>query len=336
MKKTIITLLVLDFLALIGFFITYGPWGYFRDLLVTTAMNTMTHNYLARIFYNDEMIKDILSRNYIIEVNETTNVNEIVVGNIKETKNYSSIYEKQILEREEGQSYKVIEFKYKGYDYFLTAIYDPSRVELASTRYLGVVGEYVTDIAKNNDALVAINAGGFYDGHYAGNGGTPTGVVIQGGKIIFNGTYIHGNIVGFNQDDILVLSKGSIQGAVNAGIRDAVQFGPFLIVNGKASSVGGNGGGGMHPRTAIAQRKDGIVLFLVVDGNGDKYNFNLRGGASYGDLITILQRYGAYNAANMDGGASTVLAIEGKLVNKPCGQNTVDGQRKLPNAWIMK
>ncbi|MDD2377355.1 MAG: phosphodiester glycosidase family protein [Bacilli bacterium] len=336
MKKTIITLIVLDFLALIGFFITYGPWGYFRDLLITTAMNTMTHTYLARIFYSDEMIKESLSRNYIIEVNETTNVNEIEVGKIKETKNYSSIYEKQILEREEDQLYKLIEFKYKGYDVFLTAIYDPSRVEIASTRHLGVVGENVTDIAKNNQAKVAINAGGFYDGSYEGNGGTPTGVVIEDGKIVWNGAHVSGNIVGFNKDNILVLSKGSVQNALKSGLRDAVQFGPFLIVNGKASAVAGNGGGGKNPRTVIAQRKDGIVLFLVIDGNGEKYNFDLRGGASYGDLITILERYGAYNAANMDGGASTVLAIEGKLQNKPCGLYTVDGQRKLPNAWIVK
>jgi exopolysaccharide biosynthesis protein len=335
MKKAIITLIVLDFLALVGFFITYGPWSYFRDLLVTTAMNTMTHTYLARIFYTDEMIKEIMSKNYIIEIDEETNTNEIEVGNISEEGNYASIYEKQILERDKDDLYKVIEFKYNGYDVFLTAIYDPSRVELASTRYLGVVGENVTDIAKYNNAKVAINAGGFQDGGGNGDGGTPTGVVIEDGRIVWNGSYISGNIVGFNNDNILVLSKGSFQDALNAGIRDAMQFGPFLIVNGKPSQVGGNGGGGKNPRTAIAQRKDGIVLFLVVDGNGEKINWDLRGGASFGDLITILQRYGAYNAANMDGGASTVLAIEGKLRNKPCGYGG-DGQRRLPNAWIVK
>jgi len=335
MKKTIIILIVLDFLALIGFFITYGPWNYFRDLLVTTAMNTMTHTYLARIFYSDEMIKEIMSKNYIIEIDEETNTNEIEVGNIKENSNYTSIYEKQILERDKDALYKLIEFKYNGYDAFLTVIYDPSRVELASTRYLGVVGQNVTDIAKDNNAKASINAGGFIDGAGEGNGGTPTGVVIEDSKIVWNGAYMAGNIVGFNKDNVLVLSRGSVQDAINAGLRDAMQFGPSLIINGKPSEVGGNGGGGKNPRTVIAQRKDGIVLFLVIDGNGEKVNWDLRGGASYGDLITILQRYGAYNAANMDGGASTVLAIEGKLKNTPCGYGG-DGQRRLPNAWIVK
>ena len=50
------------------------------------------------------------------------------------------------------------------------------------------------------------------------------------------------------------------------GIRDAVEFGPFLIINGKSSFVRGNGGLGIAPRTAIGQRKDGIALFLVING----------------------------------------------------------------------
>ena len=49
-------------------------------------------------------------------------------------------------------------------------------------------------------------------------------------------------------------------------MRDAIQFGPFLIVNGKPSFVKGNGGWGIAPRSAIGQRQDGIVLFLVING----------------------------------------------------------------------
>ena len=48
--KLMITLVVLDFLVLVGFFITYGPISYFRNLLITTAMTTRTHQYLAYIF----------------------------------------------------------------------------------------------------------------------------------------------------------------------------------------------------------------------------------------------------------------------------------------------
>ena len=36
-KKIVITFIVLDVLALLGYFITYGPWDYARNLLVTTS-----------------------------------------------------------------------------------------------------------------------------------------------------------------------------------------------------------------------------------------------------------------------------------------------------------
>ena len=218
----------------------------------------------------------------------------------------------------------------------LTAIYDPSRVKVATTKYLGSTGEYLVDIAKRYDAKVAINAGGFSDPGGYGNGGIPLGTVIEDGKIVWDSGGAIGGIAGFNQDDVLVLMNGTTQDAINKGIRDAVQFGPFLIVNGKSATISGNGGWGINPRTVLAQRKDGIVLFLVVDGNGqNKYNWSGRGGVDMNGLIEILERYGAYNAVNMDGGASTTLVVENKLYNEPCGYSST-GERELPNGWIVK
>ena len=119
--------------------------------------------------------------------------------------------------------------------------------------------------------------------------------------------------------------------AVKAGIRDAVDFGPFLIVNGKPSFVKGNGGWGSAPRSAIAQRKDGIVLFLVMDGRDYAHGI---AGADMVDLTEILLNYGAYNAANLDGGTSCGLVIDNKLVNKPINGNGQNLTRAIPNAWI--
>ena len=33
------------------------------------------------------------------------------------------------------------------------------------------------------------------------------------------------------------------------------------------------------------------------------------------DVIEMLLRYGAYNAANLDGGASSTMSVNGKLYN---------------------
>ena len=112
---------------------------------------------------------------------------------------------------------------------------------------------------------------------------------------------------------------------------DAVEFGPFLIVNGIPSEVSGNGGWGYANRTAIGQRKDGIVLFLVIDGRGA----NGSNGISIADMISLFEKYGAYNAANLDGGGSSTLTINNNLINDPRGYNYT-GQRYLPNAWMLR
>ena len=59
------------------------------------------------------------------------------------------------------------------------------------------------------------------------------------------------------------------------------------------------------------RRKDGVVLFLVIDGE------NYIDGASLQDVVDVLMKYGAYNAANLDGGHSTSLSINGVLYNNP-------------------
>ena len=326
-------LIVIDVLAAICFFLFYGPFTYVRDFLITTAMTTKSHKYLARIFYSEELINSVLSNNYVATFDEDTDASKVTVGDIATT--YTSVYEKQILERKEDDVYKLIEFEYNGYDVYLTAIYDPSRVKLGLTEYLGYNGEYLVDIARKNNAKVAINAGGFSDPGGYGTGGVPHGTVIADGKIVWDTGATVGGIAGFNKDNVLVLMNGTSQQAIDKGIRDAVQFGPFLIVNGKSANISGNCGWGINPRTVLAQRKDGIVLFLVVDGNGqNKYNWNGRGGIDMNGLIEILERYGAYNAVNMDGGASTTLVVEGKLYNNPCGYSST-GERTLPNGWIV-
>jgi len=121
------------------------------------------------------------------------------------------------------------------------------------------------------------------------------------------------------------------QQAINNGIRDAVTFWPFLIVNGKSSFVKGNGGWGTAPRSAIGQRQDGIVLFLVIDGR-----MVGRPGADMFDLVEIMQRYGAYNAANLDGGTSCGLVVNGELINDPVNGSGKHKTRMIATGFIVK
>ena len=331
MKKSTIILLIIDLCAVACFLIFYGPYNWFREYFITTAMNTMHHRYLARIFYSENTINEIMAANQTIVVNETTDASLIKFKYVSNEDKYDSIYEEQVLKKDPGNDlYKLIEFDGNGYHAYLTVIYDPSRVSTVKSEYYGATGEYLSEMARKSGSLVAINGGAFVDIGGVGNGARAAGVFISNGSIIENG---YCGVIGMTYDNVLTLGYMDSYTAKNMGIRDAVCFGPFLIVNGKSSTIVGNGGYGIDPRTIIAQRKDGIMLFLTIDGSGNKYGF--RGGAPMSEILTILERYGAYNAANLDGGASTVLAFNGKTYNHPVAYSD-SGERCLPNGWIVK
>ena len=316
-KKILITIAVL---AIIGGstlgILLYGPYNGFRDWLITSAMTTMTHQWIAYLFYDEDTINAVMASNRVDEVQEDTDTNAIVVGVSEEPeKTYENEYEKAILEKNNPRdTYKIIEIEGKGYSGYLAAIYDPSKIHTLVTSKLGTTGQYLTTMAKNNKAVVAINGGGFDDPNYSSNAANPLGITYSKGKLLTSYYYAGaGGIIGFDTNNKLVLSsKCTEQSAKSLKIRDAVTCGPFLIVNGKKSGVVGNGGWGTAPRTAIGQRKDGIVLFLVVDGRTVK-----RPGADMDDLIEIMQNYGAYNAANLDGGTSTAMTVNYELINDP-------------------
>ena len=331
-------LLVVLILALIGImsllFLLYGPWSGFRDWLITTAMSSMRHQYLATWFYDDKTIQECLNKNKVVEVSGVTDENtiEIVDYDKKEEVVYANEYERQILEKDENNNdYKIIKID-GGNDYegYMAVIYDPSRIEVATSSYIGRNGEYLTDISKKNNALVAINGGGFIDENNKGSGATPIGITMSKGKLLSNsgGTF---GLIGFNNENKLLLGKIASTQAKQRGIRDCVSFGPYLILNGEKSQIYGNGGWGKAPRTAIGQRADGIVLFLVLDGNR-----TLGKGATIKDMIEIFERYGAINASNLDGGTSTSMTVKGKTVNNPTNLSGGSGTRPIPSAFILK
>ncbi len=330
-RKYLIAFVVLDFLFLFSFvFLFYGPWNGFRTFWITTSMTTKSHQYLAKWFYSDEAIKKVLSENIVVPVDEITDTSLIKFKKYS-TSIYKNKYEKEILDHEQGDLYKLLEISGKGYNGYLVAIYDPSRVYLTTTRYLGVTGEDILTVSKREQATIMINGNGFHDPNWNSNGATPHGTVIQNGQIVskFRKSNWGGGFIGFTPDNVLVLGNMSDEEALKT-YRDAVEFGPFLMINGKRSFVKGNGGWGLAPRTVIGQRRDGIVLFLVINGR-----LATSIGADMIDLCDIMERYGAYNASNLDGGASSELVIDNKIINTPVagGKN---GLRTIPTFWAVK
>ena len=318
----------------------YGPNDKVRSFLITSAMTTMEHQYFATWFYNDEIISKTLGDNVVVETNEEVDLELVTVGNIDFNKIiYKNEYEEQVLTKEEGNNlYKIINIDRDGYKAKLAVIYDPSKVILGVSKYIGTSldvakGQMLVDMSKRYDAVIGINASGFVDPVYNSTGGVPRGFVISQGKLIVNNVWGrgYGGMVGFDSNNKLVLSTSmNASQALANGIRDAIQYGPFLIVNGKASFIKGNGGWGIAPRTAIGQREDGIVLLLAVDG---RQAGSL--GVDMGDLTQIMLDYGAVNAVNMDGGTSTAMSLNHKLISNPRNGAFQPKTRPIPDGWFV-
>lgn len=296
----------------------YGSNPAFRDWLVTTAMATMNHQYLCKMFYDDTEIQNVLNSNYILEPDEDFDMSlvDVLANNKKEFKyDETNEYEvKMFKDHTEEEIYRLIRFTVNDQNAYLAVVYDPANISVVVSKYALNSGEYVVNMAKRTNALIAVNGGRFIDPEWKSAGGNPEGVTIQKGKVITDHPYGGGlGVIGFNEDDVLVLYKDkSAQELKDLGVRDCVTSLPFLIVNGTKAFTKGNGGYGYGARTAIGQREDGVTLILVVDSNETRTN-----GASMKDLTDIFANYGAINAAALDGGTSTSMVENGKMISRP-------------------
>ena len=296
-------------------FLLYGPIAFFRELIITSAMTTLSHQYYATTLYSDETIQEVLDKNKVIDSTLTTDTGNIDTPQVRE----NEIHVKAIT----GSGYKG----------FVMEITDPSWVRLGIPQNFGTKGQKIPRLIEDYNAVAGINAGGFGDANGWGNGGRAIGLVMVDGVLIQapERNVGHINVVGFNKDDVLVLGKYDKDELESLNLRDACEFTPFLIINGEPTVIKGNGGWGVAPRTAIGQRKDGSVVFVVIDGRSIS-----SAGATMKQLQQVLIDEECYNAANLDGGSSTVLYYtkKGGVMNNPSGSDR-DGMRFLPNAWLV-
>lgn len=214
----------------------------------------------------------------------------------------------------------------------LMIVRDPLRVILGtSDQFAYLPGLELTEMVKKYDAIAGINAGGFKDDGGQGNGGTPEGLVISQGELLWGDGILTYNVVGFDANGVLIVGTMTGNEALAAGVVNGVSFKTYdglassLIINGEVQEQ--NLGSGVNPRTAIGQRSDGAVLLLVLDGR----SVNTL-GATMNDVVNIMLEYGAVNAGNLDGGSSSVMVNEGEIINN-CA--SVTGPRKIPTGFLV-
>ncbi|MEI8217153.1 MAG: phosphodiester glycosidase family protein [Eubacteriales bacterium] len=297
--------------------IFHGPFNNVKKVIVDSAMTTLSHKWIATTFLSAEEIQRIQSED-IIQILQQNNNNFIKFTNKSD----------KTIER-----YDITDGKrFTGY---LLIIQDPTRVKVGYSNKLGIQGELTSQIAQDNGAVAAINAGGFSDSSSAnsiwtGTGGLAEGIIMSRGKIIFSNINDHDqkvDITAITKKGELLVGPHSLNDLKSLNATDAVSFGPALVVDGQGTIKSGNGGWGIAPRTAIGQRRDGSIILLAIDGRTAKSI-----GASLRDVQNIMLQYGAYNASNLDGGSSTTMYANGKVINNPCDPL---GERTVPSAFIV-
>lgn len=71
-----------------------------------------------------------------------------------------------------------------------------------------------------------------------------------------------------------------------------------------------------HARTVVGILPDGKWVFVVVDGHLPDVNF---GGMTMGEVTEFMESLGCVYALNLDGGGSSTMVYDSKLVNHPKG-----------------
>lgn len=325
-RNVLITLLVTVVLLCGGIYalmcvLVYGPSNTAKEQLIMSLTETSAIGFMANWFCSEAEVKAIIEKNSIKDTDEITNTNLVNMN----------IADNDSEEKKEQPDIEIVDVKGTTYRGKLMIVKDPSRV------FVGTIGTFrqgdgtvVAKMAERYGAIGGINGGEFVDGETTWTG-MPVGLVMTEGNIVNGDPNTRCHVTGFTNDNVLVVGNMSGNQAKELGMRDCVSIsssiGPFLIINGEAQDVSGVGGG-INPRTAIGQRADGTVLLLAIDGRQANSL-----GASFADLLYIMQENGAVNASTMDGGTSTQMYYNGEVINNPYAPT---GPRWCPTSFLVK
>ncbi|MBQ8509015.1 MAG: phosphodiester glycosidase family protein [Clostridia bacterium] len=338
--------------------------AYWRGIYIETAMTTADHQWLATAFIPSSVIEEVMGKitdtsevigggQHLTEttapatdpVEDTTEVPPETTEAPPETTappvedDPSDILDQKNLEvgdtdyagytvviNDIEQGLVVSEVSGSNYKGLVMLIDDPSRVYLGTTTKKNEEGLRIKSMMSHYGAIAGINASGFADPNDSGHGGDVIGLTYSDGEFWGTAVSYYGSVL-ITSDDKLVV--GNVKDWDKYDIRAGIQFGPVLIADGK-EQIEGSGGYGIQPRTAIGQREDGVIVFLVIDGRQPGWSI----GCTMGDLVEMLLAYDVVNAACCDGGSSSVLAYDGEVINKNSSANP-DYGRRLPNAWLV-
>ena len=177
-------------------------------------------------------------------------------------------------------------------------------------------GRNLTDttssIAEANNAVLAIN-GDYY--------------VFRDAGYVMRGGYLYRDLAAYDQDqeDLCIMADGTLeiltevdysaQDMADMGARDIFSFGPGLLIDGEITVREGDEverAQVTNPRTSIGQIAPLHYVFVVSDGRTEESV-----GLSLLELAQLMQDLGCTTAYNLDGGGSSTIWFNGRVLNKP-------------------
>lgn len=113
-------------------------------------------------------------------------------------------------------------------------------------------------------------------------------------------------------------------------VKHIISGGPYLVKDGEVfvdmTAQKLNAIGGRNPRTAVGYTSSDNFILVAVDGREDSSI-----GMTLMELANFMKSIGCVGAINLDGGGSTVMYVDGKIVNNP----HIKGGIPISNALVI-
>lgn len=198
------------------------------------------------------------------------------------------------------------------------------KTALAQNTYGTNVTAKTSVTAANNNAILAVN-GDYY-------GANTTGYVIRNG-VVYRDTVredsSNGDLAIYKDGSFKIIYEDQVSAdqLVKDGVVNLLAFGPSLVENGEIvvdtnSEVGQSMSS--NPRTAIGIIDENHYIIIVSDGRTSESE-----GLSLYQLAEIMKSYGVKTAYNLDGGGSSTLYFNGKVINKPTTNGNTISERSV-------
>lgn len=320
-----------------AFAVAHGPSESMRDLLVMSAMQASATKWVPYLVLPGSVVEQIMNNSAEEQV-QILGEDELAKRTIKKivTDSEGRRFEIEVLVNEDGTAVitdekgeesvvvydewetaidgiQFITLERSTFKAYMLIIRDPSRVYVgAASDFKGDAGKRFYDMAAEEGCVAMMNGGEFSDPNGQGDGGTPQGLTFSKGKCVWNDKQTWKSFIYFDSENKLRVAENVTQAqAEKMGVRDGVCFRPARSSSSSRLIYEDSNGNvrvstyrssGLSQRSAIGQRADGAVIFLVTDGRSSTSL-----GATYNDVTQIMYEYGAVNAGMLDGGSSSIL-----------------------------